>query len=97
MHQIAAVATQLKEVASPAFRDYAKQVRANAAALAGALLSKGYVLTTGGTVNHLLVWDLRPTGLTGSKMQVICDACQVGGSGSCASAGVMLSLCLLLR
>lgn len=77
VHQIAGVATQLKEVASPAFKLYAAQVRANALALANALMSKGYVLTTGGTVNHLMVWDLRPTGLTGSKMQVICDACQI--------------------
>jgi glycine hydroxymethyltransferase len=77
VHQVAGVATQLKEVASPAFKVYAAQVRANALALANALMSKGYVLTTGGTVNHLMVWDLRPTGLTGSKMQVVCDACQI--------------------
>ncbi|CAE7537813.1 SHM4, partial [Symbiodinium microadriaticum] len=77
VHQVAAVATQLKEVSSPAFKAYARQVRANAAALANALMAKDFVLTTGGTVNHLMVWDLRPTGLTGSKMQVICDACQI--------------------
>mmetsp|Transcript_15433 Transcript_15433/g.23288 ORF Transcript_15433/g.23288 Transcript_15433/m.23288 type:complete len:465 (+) Transcript_15433:35-1429(+) len=77
VHQIAAIATQLKEVASPTFKEYAAQVRSNAKALASALMNKGYVLTTGGTVNHLLVWDLRPTGLTGSKMQTICDHCSI--------------------
>ena len=40
-HQIAAVATQLLEVMTPAFTDYAKQVKANAAALGAALMAKG--------------------------------------------------------
>ena len=52
---------------------YTKQVKANAAALAGALMGKGYKLVTDGTENHLVLWDLRPCGLTGSKMETICD------------------------
>jgi glycine hydroxymethyltransferase len=70
---IAAVAVALREVASPSFRAYAHQVRANAAALAGALMQRGYKLVTDGTDNHLVLWDLRPVGLTGSKMEKICD------------------------
>jgi glycine hydroxymethyltransferase len=77
VHQIAAIATQLKDVMSPEFKNYARQVRANSRALAAALMSKGYVLSTGGTQNHLLLWDLRSTGLTGSKMQTICDSCGI--------------------
>lgn len=73
-HQIAGVATQLKEVATPAFAAYAASVRANARALAAALISRGYKLATGGTDNHLLLWDLRPAGLTGNKMEKVCDA-----------------------
>ena len=73
-HQIAAVATQLKEVATPAFKAYSRQVRANAQAAADQLVTKhGYTLATGGTDNHLILWDLKPQGLSGSKMQTICD------------------------
>lgn len=62
---------------SDEYKAYARQVRLNSHALGEALKSKGYVLATGGTVNHLLLWDLRPTGLTGSKMQTICDSCGI--------------------
>ena len=37
-------------------------------ALAKFLIGKGYKLTTEGTENHLMLWDLRPLGLTGSKV-----------------------------
>lgn len=70
-HQIAGLATQLKEVATPEFKAYAKQVKANAAALASFLVGKGYKMATDGTENHLMLWDLRPLGLTGSKMQIV--------------------------
>jgi len=70
-HQIAGLATQLKEVASPEFKAYTKQVKANAAALAKFLVGKGYKLATDGTENHLMLWDLRPLGLTGSKMEKV--------------------------
>jgi glycine hydroxymethyltransferase len=70
-HQIAGLCTQLKEVASPEFKAYCKQVKANAAALAKALVAKGYKLQTDGTENHLMLWDLRPLGLTGSKMEKV--------------------------
>ena len=74
-HQIAAVATQLKEVATPAFRAYSEQVVANARAASAALTGHGYVIATGGTDNHLILWDLRPLGVTGAKMQAVCDEC----------------------
>jgi len=70
-HQIAGLATQLKEVATPEFKAYAKQVKANAAALCAFLVSKGYKLATNGTENHLMLWDLRPLGLTGSKVEKV--------------------------
>jgi glycine hydroxymethyltransferase len=53
------VATQLKEVMTPEFKAYAVQVKANAHAIADALVAHGYKLATGGTENHLLLWDLR--------------------------------------
>jgi len=70
-HQIAGLATQLKEVATPEFKAYAKQVKANAAALCAYLVEKGYKLATNGTENHLMLWDLRPLGLTGSKVEKV--------------------------
>ncbi|KAF7348525.1 Serine hydroxymethyltransferase [Mycena venus] len=70
---IAAIATALLQAAQPSFREYAKQVIANAQALANTLVGHGYKLQTGGTDNHLVLWDLRPIGLTGSKVEKVCD------------------------
>jgi len=74
---IAGIAVALKQAADPAFKEYAKQVRANAAAMAGVLFKHGYRLQTDGTENHLILWDLRPIGLTGSKIEKICDAVHI--------------------
>lgn len=70
---IAGVAVQLKEVATDGFKQYAQQVINNARALADALVKKGYKLATGGTDNHLVLWDVRALGLTGSKVETLCD------------------------
>ncbi|EGF83365.1 hypothetical protein BATDEDRAFT_18481 [Batrachochytrium dendrobatidis JAM81] len=70
---IAGIAVTLKQAGSAEFKLYAQQVRANAVAVANALKGYGYKLATNGTVNHLVLWDLRTVGLTGSKMEKICD------------------------
>lgn len=70
---IAAIAVALRQVATPEWKQYAKQVVANSKALAAALVKKGYKIVTDGTDNHLVLWDLRPSKLTGSKMEKICD------------------------
>ncbi|TFL00810.1 glycine hydroxymethyltransferase [Pterulicium gracile] len=70
---IAAIATSLLQVADPAFKAYAKQVVANARTLGSELVGEGYKLQTQGTDNHLVLWDLRPLGLTGSKLEKVCD------------------------
>lgn len=49
----------------------------NSRALGAALLKRGYSLVTGGTDNHLVLWDLRPEGVTGSKMEKACDLCHI--------------------
>lgn len=61
------------QVSSPSWKAYAKQVVLNARALAEVLVGQGYKLQTQGTDNHLVLWDLRPVGLTGSKVEKICD------------------------
>lgn len=70
---IAGIAVQLKEVDTPAFKAYAQQIINNCQTMAAALVSKGYTLATGGTDNHLILWDLRPQGLTGNKVEALCD------------------------
>ena len=72
-HQIAGVATQLKEVKSPEFRAYIQQVKKNAKSLAEGLMSRGNELVSGGTDNHLMLWNLRPHGITGSKFEKLLD------------------------
>jgi glycine hydroxymethyltransferase len=70
---IAALAVQLKEVATPEFKVYSEQVVKNAQALAKALMDKGEKLICDGTINHLVMWDLRPRGVTGSKVEKVMD------------------------
>merc|ERR1712031_71986 len=76
-HQIGALATQLKEVATPEFVEYSKEVIANSKALAKTLMAKGHKLASDGTDNHLILWDLRPHGLTGGKIEKVCEAASI--------------------
>jgi glycine hydroxymethyltransferase len=57
-HTTAAIAVALKEAAQPAFKTYARQIVANAKALATALNERGFDLVSGGTDNHLILIDL---------------------------------------
>jgi len=82
-HQIAGVATQLLEVMTPEFHTYSKQVKKNAAALSAKLVSLGYSIATGGTVNHLVLWDLKPQKITGSKFEKVCDAVAITLNKNC--------------
>merc|ERR1711879_611341 len=76
-HQIGALAAQLLEVNTPEFAEYSKQVVANSQALANTLKAKGHKLASDGTDNHLVLWDLRPHGLTGSKVEKVCEAASI--------------------
>jgi glycine hydroxymethyltransferase len=64
-HTTAAIAVALKEAASEEFRQYARQIVANAKALAEALQALGIGLISGGTDNHLLLIDVTPRGING--------------------------------
>ncbi len=64
-HTTAAIAVALKEAARPEFAVYARQVVANAKALAAALTGLGFDLVSGGTDNHLILADLTNKGVTG--------------------------------
>lgn len=76
-HQIGALAAQLLEVNTPDFVEYSKQVVANANTLAETLKAKGHKLASDGTDNHLVLWDLRPHGLTGSKVEKVCECASI--------------------
>ena len=70
----------LKEAADPSFTEYIQQVKSNAVSLAQALQSHGYALATNGTDNHLLLWDARGTGLSGSKIEKALEWCEVSAN-----------------
>ncbi|KAK1402187.1 Glycine hydroxymethyltransferase [Heracleum sosnowskyi] len=74
---IAALAIALKQVATPEYKAYMQQVKKKARALASALLDKNCRLVTGGTDNHLLLWDLRNLGLTGKSFEKVCEICHI--------------------
>jgi glycine hydroxymethyltransferase len=73
VHTIAAKAVCFKEAMEPSFRDYQKQVVANAKALAEAIAKHGFRIVTGGTDNHLFLIELHSRGLTGSDAEKALD------------------------
>jgi glycine hydroxymethyltransferase len=73
MHIIAAKAVCLKEAADPGFREYAKQIVANAQRLAAEIAKAGFRIVSGGTDNHLFLIDLYSRGITGKDAQPALD------------------------
>jgi len=68
-HVIAAKAVAFFEILQPGFKTYAKQVIANAQAIAKEFTAKGYEIVSGGTDNHLLLIDLRNKNISGKKAE----------------------------
>ncbi|ERN20678.1 hypothetical protein AMTRI_Chr11g97860 [Amborella trichopoda] len=97
-NHIAALAVALKQVATPEYKAYMQQVKKNAQVLASALLRRKCRLVTGGTDNHLLLWDLRPLGLTGKAYEKVCEVCHItinksaifGDNGALCPGGVRI-------
>src|SRR5690349_5137783 len=73
MHVIAATAVCLKEALEPGYREYQKQVVANAKALAAGVAKRGFRIVSGGTDNHLFLVEIHSRGLTGSVAQPAFD------------------------
>ena len=102
-NNIAALAVALKEAESDDFKKYVKQVIENARTLAESLVSSGMTLVTGGTDNHLMLWDLRPMGLSGGKAERVMERCSitvnknalVGDKSAVKVGGVRLGVCAL--
>lgn len=76
-HVIAGKAVAFGELLSDAFTVYAKQVQANAQAMAAALVKRDYQIISGGTDNHLMLIDLRNKNITGKKAQETLDRAHI--------------------
>lgn len=68
-HTIAAKAVAYKEALSDGFKQYARNIVSNAAALAEALAASGMRIVSGGTDNHLMLVDMRGVGVTGAEAE----------------------------
>jgi glycine hydroxymethyltransferase len=77
MHVIAAKAVAFGEALKPEFKTYAKNVIANAQALAEVLKSSGLDIVTGGTDTHLMLVDLRPKGAKGRPTEHALDRASI--------------------
>jgi glycine hydroxymethyltransferase len=73
MHVIAAKAVAFKEALEPEFKEYQRQIVANAKRLAAGLEAGGLRLVSGGTDNHLMLVDVTPLGLTGKAAEQALD------------------------
>ena len=73
MHVIAAKAVALGEALQPEFKVYAEQVIKNATVLAAELIAKGLTIVSGGTDTHVMLVDVRNTGLTGKEAEHLLD------------------------
>jgi glycine hydroxymethyltransferase len=69
MHVIAGKAAAFKEALEPGFKDYQKQVVANAKALAETLIERGLRIVSGGTDSHVMLVDLRAKKMTGKEAE----------------------------
>ncbi|KNC85799.1 serine hydroxymethyltransferase 2 [Sphaeroforma arctica JP610] len=100
---IAGIAVAMKQACTPEFKQYAKQVIANMQACAARLSELGYTLVTGGTDNHCCLWDVRPQGLTGSKLEKLFELISVTinknsvpkDTSALSPGGVRLGACAL--
>ncbi len=77
MHAVAAKAVALREALAPEFQTYARQVIANAQALAESLAAEGKRPVSGGTDTHLALIDQRAAGATGAEAEARCDAARI--------------------
>ena len=77
MHVIAAKAVCFQEALQPEYVEYQKQIVKNCKALADSLIRRGIKLVSGGTDNHLMLVDLRGTGITGKAMEKLLDEANI--------------------
>lgn len=77
MHVIAAKAVCFKEALQPEYKEYQQGIVKNAKALCEGLLKRGIQIVSGKTENHLMLVDLRGTGVTGKEMEHLLDEANI--------------------
>ena len=77
MHVIAAKAVCFKEALTPEYKVYQENIVKNAKALCDGLLKRGINIVSGTTENHLMLVDLRGTGITGKEMEHLLDEANI--------------------
>lgn len=77
MHVIAAKAVCFKEALQPEYKVYQQNIVKNAKALCNGLLNRGINIVSGTTENHLMLVDLRGTGITGKEMEHLLDEANI--------------------
>lgn len=76
-HNIAAKAVAFGEALKPEFKEYAQQIKKNAAAMAQAMEEEGFKICFGKTENHLVLADITPFGLAGKEAQKLYDSVHI--------------------
>ncbi len=77
MHNIAAKAVAFGEALTPAFKDYARQIKKNAVAMCEAMREEGFIIVHGKTENHLVLADVTPLGVAGKEAQQLLDTVDI--------------------
>lgn len=77
MHVIAAKAVCFQEALQPEYKEYQANIVKNSKALCAGLLKRGVKIVSGGTDNHLMLVDLRGTGITGKAMEHLLDEANI--------------------
>ena len=76
-NKIAALCHQLYEVSTPEFKEYIINVKKNAKMMADKLMELGYSISSNGTENHIVLVNVRDKGITGSKVEKVCELADI--------------------
>jgi glycine hydroxymethyltransferase len=79
-HTISGLACALKQATTPEFKQYQEQVIRNSQAMADRLQEHGYSLVSGGTENHLVLVDLKPQGVDGSRVERVLELAHIAAN-----------------
>lgn len=82
-HAIAGIATTMKQAKTKEFVEYQKQIVKNAKTLCASLEERGYKVCTDGTDVHIVLVDLRKTGISGAKAEKILEAVNIACNKNC--------------